>query len=94
MKALKNLEEIPENFDSIEEEIEFWETHDLGDVLTDLQPVRFTLPEEEVILNILKKSMRAGRRRATSRPTARNTMYARAYARKAVRMHKRTQSHI
>jgi len=47
MKRVKSLDEIPEKFKSIEGEAEWWDTHDLGDILDQF--------EEEVQIEVMKK---------------------------------------
>jgi len=44
---VKSLDEIPEKFKSIEGEAEWWDTHDLGDILDQF--------EEEVQIEVMKK---------------------------------------
>lgn len=43
-KVLKSKDEIPEEFNSVEEEAEFYDNHDLSEIMTDLKPLRFEKP--------------------------------------------------
>ena len=43
-KVLKSKDEIPEQFDSVEEEADFYDNHDLSEIMTDLKPLRFEKP--------------------------------------------------
>ena len=44
MKILKSKDEIPKRFNSVEEEAEFYDTHDLSEIMTNLKPLKFEKP--------------------------------------------------
>ena len=43
-KILKSKDEIPQKFNSIEEEAEFYDNHDFSEIMTNLKPLKIKKP--------------------------------------------------
>ena len=60
MKRVKSLDEIPEKFKNIEVEAEWWDTHDLGDVLDQFEEVKIEVmkkPKKTVTIRMSERDI-------------------------------------
>ena len=87
MKRVKSLDEIPEKFKSIEEEAEWWDTHDLGDVLDQFEEVKIEVmkkPKKTVTIRMSEKDIEEFKR-VSKRLGIKYTTLIRSLARRGLR---------